>query len=330
MKRLLISTAAVALMSSGAFAADLPIYEPPAEVVPVATTAYDWSGFYVGLHVGGAFLTEDDDTTLTYNGGIFGGAAGFCTPDAALGITACPTTLGGHGDDGFLAGGGHAGFQGQWGMWVAGIEADITYLDLDDDIDDDDGDGFGNHAVIRNPSGVVPFAGTFDVFQSTGFNNDDEENNLLGTVRGKLGVAFDRVLVYGTGGLALTSTQNTEAFVGFRRNGAGAAAPFAYSFTEADGDDEDDIALGFAVGGGIDVAVTDNFIVGVQALYFNVEGDDDDNTLTCNPGLSTGILGGGCAELPAGTNIAVGGDNEFEGVLATVRGSYKFNLGGGL
>jgi opacity protein-like surface antigen len=168
------------------------------------------------------------------------------------------------------------------------------------------------------------------VFAASGFDGtdeDDEENNLLGTVRGKVGVAFDRVLVYGTGGLALTSADNTAGFIGLGSGSAvatGAGTPFALAFSDVDGDDDDEIALGFSAGGGIDVAVTDNFIIGAQALYFNIEGDDDDGTLACNQALSAVS----CVGVPAAA--VTGEDNAFEGVIATVRGSYKFNFGGNL
>jgi outer membrane immunogenic protein len=299
----LISTATVALMSTGALAADLPIYEPP-PVVEAPPTVYDWSGFYIGLHVGGAFLTGDEDTSLSYNGAVFAPGLDLCP------VAGCPTSFGDDGDDGFLAGGAHAGWQGQWGVWVAGLEVDITYLDLDDD-----------GSAIETASFAFAAPAT-DVFQSTGFNDDDEENNLFGTVRGRLGVAFDRVLVYGTGGLALTSSENTEAFVGFGRGSATATAqgtPFAVAYSEPDSDDEDDIALGFAAGGGFEVALTDNFIVGAEALYFSVENDDDGGTLTCD-----GVLGSCAAPGDAAATIDVGGDDDFEGVIARVRGSYKW------
>jgi opacity protein-like surface antigen len=58
MKKLLLSTAAVALMSTAAVAADLPIYEAAPMVAPVPQ-ASDWTGAYIGVHGGYGFGNVD-------------------------------------------------------------------------------------------------------------------------------------------------------------------------------------------------------------------------------------------------------------------------------
>ena len=89
-----------------------------------------------------------------------------------------------NGDGGFT-GGGQIGYNYQIGSFVIGLETDIQWADTDQD-----------ETVAFIPLGApgtfVP--GTFD-------------NNLsdwFGTVRARAGVAFDRVLIYATGGLAYT------------------------------------------------------------------------------------------------------------------------------
>lgn len=92
----------------------------------------------------------------------------------------------------------------------------------------------------------------------------------LGTVRGRVGYAFDRFLVYGTGGFAYGDVSYRAAFL---RNTDRALA-YAGSF--------EDTATGYVYGGGIEYAIpTESFLskfnvlnyVGVtsQAATFKVE-----------------------------------------------------------
>ena len=67
MKRSLLSTAALALMSSAGLAADLPIYEPPPAMVSPAPMASNWSGFYIGVHGGYGWA----DVNADVDGGVF-------------------------------------------------------------------------------------------------------------------------------------------------------------------------------------------------------------------------------------------------------------------
>ncbi len=77
------------------------------------------------------------------------------------------------------------------------------------------------------------------------------ETNWLSTVRAKAGFAWERFLVYGTGGVALMDTsvsaQNTK---------------------------DDGIRGGFAVGGGVEGLVTDHITTRVEYLYTDVGGQD--------------------------------------------------------
>ena len=56
MKNILLGAAALAAMAAPAFAADMPprpYTKAPAYTAP--QVVYNWTGFYVGGHVGGAF-----------------------------------------------------------------------------------------------------------------------------------------------------------------------------------------------------------------------------------------------------------------------------------
>lgn len=198
MTRFLISTAALALMSTAGLAADLPVYEPPPAMIAPTPMASNWSGFYVGLHGGYGWADLDDQDT---------GLVDF--------------------DDADLEGaviGGQIGVNWQWNMFVAGVEADASWsgIDTDDDFD---------------------FDGDTD---SPGFD-------WLASARGRVGLAFDRFMIYGTGGVAFTE---------FDHDGLGTS---------------DDIQVGWVAGGGGEFLVTDNVTLGVEYLHY--EFDDTFDTL---------------------------------------------------
>jgi outer membrane immunogenic protein len=84
-KSLLLGAAYVALATAPALAADLPARGPlkaPAMVAP----AFSWTGCYLGVHVGGAFVADSGSDT----GGVIGGAQLGCNyqfaPNFVLGI----------------------------------------------------------------------------------------------------------------------------------------------------------------------------------------------------------------------------------------------------
>src|ERR1051326_1633680 len=75
MKKLLLSSVALIALGSSALAADMPArqaYKAPAYSPPAVI--YNWTGFYIGGHVGGAFA---GDNSLTGSDARFlGGAQG--------------------------------------------------------------------------------------------------------------------------------------------------------------------------------------------------------------------------------------------------------------
>lgn len=103
MKKILLAATVAALSSTSVFAADLAsrhYTKAPAYVAP----AYNWTGFYAGAFVGGAF----------------DGSNGFSTSNPAIAGTRT---------DSSFFGGGQLGFNYQFAPnWVAGIEGDIGGL----------------------------------------------------------------------------------------------------------------------------------------------------------------------------------------------------------
>lgn len=74
----------------------------------------------------------------------------------------------------------------------------------------------------------------------------------FGSLSAKAGVAFDRVLVYATGGVALARIESAQTVPVLGES-------FSRKKTE----------VGFTVGGGVDFAVTDNIVVGAQYRYYD-------------------------------------------------------------
>jgi outer membrane immunogenic protein len=79
-------------------------------------------------------------------------------------------------------------------------------------------------------------------------------------VRGRLGWAFDRVLIYGTGGLAWA---NVDYKVFTQNTGNGVNAHI----------DDDYTATGWTAGGGFAWAFDDNWSAGAEVLYVNLGKD---------------------------------------------------------
>ena len=74
MKKLLLGAAAVIAFAAPAFAADLPARtytKAPAYTAPQAV--YNWTGFYIGGHVGGAFAGDSSlqGSDGRFLGGVF-------------------------------------------------------------------------------------------------------------------------------------------------------------------------------------------------------------------------------------------------------------------
>lgn len=170
---------------------------------------------------------------FSWTGAYVGGAIGYAFSDLkarnrnALGGDLFSVTE----DVDSVTGSAFVGYNHQFDSIVVGAEADISIGD------------FGGKT-----RGACPAAGAFTF--SCKANADD----LFGTIRGRVGFAFDRFLVFGTGGLAIGSE------VDFRRT-----SPFGapFDFTKK----ESGTRYGYTLGAGVDHAVTDNIIVRGEYQY---------------------------------------------------------------
>jgi opacity protein-like surface antigen len=109
-KRLLVIAAAAALAGTPAFAADLSAAQPMYKAPPMMT-APNWTGFYIGGDIGGAWSHSD--------------SSWFALPSAA---TFGVNSTGGSNDGSGFLGGVHLGYNYQFApAWVAGLEGDWTW-----------------------------------------------------------------------------------------------------------------------------------------------------------------------------------------------------------
>lgn len=273
MKHVLLTSTVLLALGSVANAADIPTFEPAPIVAPLP--AYSWTGFHVGIHAGYSF-GENDDNELEFDTDLdedFGDTVFTTAPPI---IDAFSPGFDSDFDDGVNVG-GRIGYDYQFGGFVLGVVGDISYTDISDEVT-------GNS--------TTPAFYTFE---------RDLEWLATGRLRG--GFAFDRFLVYATGGFAYGGIE--------------------YDFSTnspanlADVSDEDDDAFGYTVGGGVEALVTSNISLGVEYLYTDL--DVDTQTARFDSGPFAVVN-------PNGTDMRPEDDQfDFHTVRATL--SYRFNSG---
>jgi outer membrane immunogenic protein len=212
LKKLLLSAAFLAVALTPAVAADVV-------ELPGAST-YNWTGFYLGAHVGGGKSKVDWEYSI-------GGTAD-------------------HDGSGAL-GGVQAGYNFQSGNIVYGVEADIAAAKIDGD------------TSCPNPA----FSCESDV-------------KMLGSLRGRIGYAMDRLLIYGTGGL------------GFGTVEIGTSGPIGTNDTTK-------TRAGWTLGAGLEYAFNDHWSLKGEYKYFDLgKGDytvDTGLNVEAKVRIHTGVVG---------------------------------------
>jgi outer membrane immunogenic protein len=122
-----------------------------------------------------------------------------------------------------VIGGAHVGYNLQINQWVIGLEGTVDGTSL---------------SKSFTPGGF------FSVVQFT------TRSDIQGSIRGRAGIAFDRALIYATGGVA---------FAGIENNYLQSVQNVSESFSKT--------RVGWTVGGGIEYAVTNNWSVRAEYRY---------------------------------------------------------------
>lgn len=212
-------------------AADMPLKAAPAP-------AWSWTGFYIGADVGAAWGPRD----VSFNS-TDGKPCHFCGGDTDFGVL---NALGSANlKTSSAALGLKGGYNAQFGSWVLGVEGDFTSFHL------------------RNSAATSgnPFAAAFAEFDSLGgfanFNTNVSADWLV-TVRPRIGYALDHVLVYATGGVAFGRVAISQSYIDFAVDGNGNGLEASSASR---------VKAGWTVGGGVEYALTRNWIVNAEYLY---------------------------------------------------------------
>jgi outer membrane immunogenic protein len=215
----IVGVLALAGLTVPASAADLgarPITKAPI-AAPIAV--YDWSGFYIGGHIGGAWADKDwsvNPATVFAPFGVF-------LPGAAI-------PVGSHRADGFLAG-GQIGFNWQTGAWVFGVEGDASWTNAD-----------GQDACFGIGAGLTCRT----------------EMNWMATITGRVGYAWNNVLLYAKGGVAFVDEDHSVFLTGLPGLGA-----FTAGVTRT----------GWTVGAGLEYGFTPNWSAKIEYNFMDFGND---------------------------------------------------------
>lgn len=227
----LVLFAVTAASVAGAQAADLavPPAPPPAAPIPYAPKLYDWTGIYIGGHLGGGYSgsTWTDPITGLGNGTF--------------------------NNFGFL-GGTQVGANVQFNRLVLGLEGDFSWTSLKASSSDSIGEAI---------STTVPWTST---------------------VTGRVGAAFDRLLVYGKAGLALAQDQSSLTDLG------GVTATDSF------------LRTGWTVGGGLEYALDDNWSAKIEYDYLGFGSQSMSFTTITPPATLSPSASLNIQEIKAGVN----------------------------
>ncbi|MDS1135995.1 outer membrane protein [Nitratireductor indicus] len=164
MNRILVAVAATFVFSHAANAADMIVNADPAAIAPIELDVFDWSGPYIGGHLGYGWGKHHDNMPP---------AAGDKPP---LGIPLAVKDR-----SGTFVGGIHAGYNWQDGPFVYGVEGDFDYTNLE-----------RGRFFYTTPEGS----------NSSAQGSLHMETDWQASLRLRAGIASGTWLFYGTGGVA--------------------------------------------------------------------------------------------------------------------------------
>ena len=276
MNKLLVAGIGLAgLIGGPALAADM---RPP----PPPVALFTWSGAYVGVNLGSGWRQPVDFVTTMPSCTDLTTCV-FVDPDTGLASalgTGRSTRASG------LTGGFQAGYNYQFGAAVAGVELDWEYF--------------------KRTSSLGPNAGLMsDINLGLPLLVSNEvASTWLATIRGRLGFAWDRLLLYGTGGVAFTDVRYTQTVTLIVPGVAGAPAATINVVTQT--------KSGVTVGGGAEYALWNNLTLRAEYLYAQF----------------TGVSGASVLQFQNSSNQVAGSTGNLHDHIVRVGLNYKFGYGG--
>jgi outer membrane immunogenic protein len=225
---------------ASAAAADFP---PPLlsnnGVIPTITPNYTWGGLYIGLNGGYAFGTSNwtdpnnpgNSPTPGTSSGDFGTSGGLF--GATFGANFAASSL------------------------VLGVEADLDWSSIK------------GSATPANGFCTLVVSGSLATGTTAAGSTCNTSNNWLGTARLRIGYAFDRILVFGTGGAAFGNVQT-----GLTGSALGLAP--------ASGSYQSTVTAGWTLGAGVEMALAESWSAKIEYLFVDLNA-------ACNQPDSCGI-----------------------------------------
>lgn len=225
MKKVAVALGIASLISAAvpAAAADLPVKARP---MPAVAAAYNWTGCYIGGNVGGKWARTSGSADV-----------GATTAPGALGLPG--SVLFGSDNATTFIGGGQVGcnYQPVGSNWVFGLEGDVDW---------------------QRWSRTNTLAGTVIPAPFVAGDSFDWRSKWQASARGRIGYAWDRLMIYATGGAAFTNVTVGTNFIAVTSGG--------FNFP-ADIVSDSKTVWGPTVGGGFEYAFTNNLSFGVEGRY---------------------------------------------------------------
>jgi outer membrane immunogenic protein len=221
-------------------AADMPIKARP--LPPPA--AFSWTGCHIGGNAGGKWATTSGSVDVAAANGVAG-------PTAAGSLPLAEGTL----SSGI--GGVQLGCDYQMGAFVYGVEGDAEW---------------GNWTasrIVPPPIAAAPFP--FIPGDSFGISSRWENS-----VRSRIGYAWDRWMLYVTGGVSWINVRVDTNYIAARLNGIN--FPAAVTSDSA-------TLTGGTFGGGLEFAMTNNLIAGVEGRFAWYDGHTYNGGLLATSGF---------------------------------------------
>ena len=205
--------------------------------------AQDWTGAYISGHIGFSRIPEGSNNTVVFDRNLDGDfsdtittaaganafSPGFCVGAAVNSLPAGGCTV----DDDGLDVGGRGGYDWQMGRLLFGIVGELAFVD---------------HVDSVSAFSTTPAFYTFT-----------RELEWLGGVRARAGFGGERVLLYGTGGLAWGGLDHSFA-----------TSNAVNTFVET----EEGMAWGYQLGGGLDFRFGGRWTAGAEYLWTSLADED--------------------------------------------------------
>lgn len=244
----LFATAAVLALGAGVIGAKA------ADALVEAAPAYSWSGVYIGGQVGYAGGRENDNLSSVLDDFL-----GVIDDDGG------DEGDGGEGDGGEviaddfrvngIIGGVYGGVNFQTASnWVFGVEGDFSGSGAD-----------GDHDYSTSVF--------YDPFENEGVYEIDEDGNLSmdndwqASIRGRVGYAMDRTLLYATGGVAFARVKLHDSGVETQSYCDDILCQTATSFPESYEASDTKTLVGYTIGAGLEHAFTDHWIGRLEGRF---------------------------------------------------------------